>query len=98
MIVEPIAAAEREVSAAVEYYMTKAPHVAERFLADFDQTVQRIVAHPNARTLIGRGLRRCLLTDFPYQVIYRIEGDVIRVYAIAHHKRRPRDWRNRVTP
>jgi hypothetical protein len=32
---------------------------------------------------------------YPYQVVYRIEGDKIVVIATAHAKRKPRYWKDR---
>jgi hypothetical protein len=36
--------------------------------------------------------RMLTLYDFPYSLIYRIQGDEIRVIAVAHHSRRPGYW------
>jgi hypothetical protein len=37
-----------------------------------------------------------LLKIFPYQLIYRVDGDEIRVFAVAHVRRRPGHWRRRL--
>ena len=34
-------------------------------------------------------MRRLLVKRFPYQLIYRVEGDEIVIYAVAHQARRP---------
>ena len=96
MIVDPIAAAEQDVADAVQFYVSKGLQVARDLLSEYDAAVQRIVELPNAWPPVGKGLRRCLLTRFPYQIVYRVEGDIIRVYAVAHVKRRPGYWRKRV--
>ena len=41
-------------------------------------------------------MRRLLVKRFPYQLIYRVEGDEIVIYAVAHQKRRPGYWRKRI--
>jgi hypothetical protein len=33
---------------------------------------------------------------FPYNVVYRVSGDLVRIYAIAHAKRRPGYWKSRL--
>ncbi|MDQ2796402.1 MAG: type II toxin-antitoxin system RelE/ParE family toxin [Actinomycetota bacterium] len=38
------------------------------------------------------------VSDFPYRVVYFVEGDLLTVVAVAHTKRRPGYWRDRVTP
>jgi toxin ParE1/3/4 len=37
-----------------------------------------------------------LIKRFPYQLIYRVEADTITVYAVAHLKRKPGYWRDRL--
>jgi plasmid stabilization system protein ParE len=39
--------------------------------------------------------RRVLVPGFPYQIVYRLDSDDIRVIAIAHLRRRPGFWRHR---
>ena len=39
--------------------------------------------------------RRYLMARFPYGVVYRIEGETVLVFAVAHLRRRPGYWRNR---
>ncbi|HET7398878.1 MAG TPA: type II toxin-antitoxin system RelE/ParE family toxin [Intrasporangium sp.] len=36
------------------------------------------------------------ITDFPYRVVYVVQRDVLTVVAVAHAKRRPGYWRERV--
>jgi plasmid stabilization system protein ParE len=96
MIVDQTADAEQEITDAIRHYLEAGPGIAEDFLSDYDETVKRIVALPNAWPRVGKGLRRCLLSTFPYQIIYRIEGDSIRIYAVAHVKRRPGYWNKRL--
>jgi toxin ParE1/3/4 len=37
------------------------------------------------------------VNDFPYRVIYFVEGESLTIVAVAHSKRRPGYWRERVT-
>ena len=78
MIVDPLVATERELAEAVRHYAAKNLQLAADFLAEFDAGIKRIVAFPKAWPPVGpkgKGFRRCLLTKFPYQIVYRIEGD-----------------------
>lgn len=43
-----------------------------------------------------RPYRRKILTRFPYVVFFRVEDDVVEVIAVAHTKRRPGFWLDRV--
>ena len=89
--------ADRELREAFEYIAGQSVDAAERYLSDFDATITRIVQFPNAHPPLRSGFRRILLTRFPYQVIYRVEDDAIRIYAVAHLKRRPGYWRRRMS-
>ena len=40
--------------------------------------------------------RECLLRPIPYSLIYVDSGNDIRIYAVAHHKRRPGYWKSRL--
>lgn len=98
MRVAYVAEAEKEMAAAAEYLARAASSVetGHRFLADIAAAEELILQFPHASPPLGAGLRRCLLSRFPYQIVYRVEGDTIRVYAVAHNKRRPGYWRRRV--
>lgn len=37
------------------------------------------------------------VSDFPYRVVYFVEGDLLKIVAVAHAKRRPGYWRDRVS-
>ena len=87
----------QELAEATTYYAERSAGLAHYFVDDFDTTVARIVEFPHAWPPVGRGVRRCLFAHFPYQLIYRVEGDEIRIYAVAHHKRKPRYWRKRLS-
>jgi toxin ParE1/3/4 len=36
------------------------------------------------------------VAEFPYRVVYFVEGDLLTIVAVAHQKRRPGYWRDRV--
>jgi hypothetical protein len=44
---------------------------------------------------IEPGVRQKVLHRFPFALIYEIDADEIRVFAVAHHSRRPGYWRDR---
>ena len=68
-----------------------------RLLEEVAAAERSIAELPHAWPPVGRrGIRRFILSVFPYQIIYRVEGEVIRIYAVAHHKQRPGYWRKRL--
>jgi plasmid stabilization system protein ParE len=87
--------AQSEVDDAFSWYASQTHGLGTQFLDDLDRAVRRIVAFPFANTEIEEGLRRCLLTKFPYGIIYGIDSETIIVVAVAHLHREPRYWIDR---
>src|SRR6266436_4462638 len=88
--------AGEELAEAAAYLTQRSPRAAEKFLVDIAGASDLLLRFPHASPLIRGGFRRALLRSFAYQLIYRVEGEVIRVYAVAHLKRRPGYWRKRM--
>jgi plasmid stabilization system protein ParE len=88
--------AEAELADAVEWYDSQSRGLGTQFLDDLDRTIRRIVAYPLSSTQMEEGLRRCLLSRFPYGIIYGIDSESVIVVAVAHLHREPRYWINRL--
>lgn len=88
--------AQAEVDDAVAWYQSQSQGMGTYFLDDLDRVIRRIKAYPLASAEIGPGLRRCLLSRFPYGVIYGIDSEAILVVAVAHLHREPRYWIDRL--
>jgi len=97
MKVELSDAAEAELNEAFAFYHGREPGVADRFLDAIDEAVGRIAGNPTTYRLIDGEHRRCLAKVYPYDVVYRLQGDVIEIVAIAHQSREPGYWRQRET-
>jgi plasmid stabilization system protein ParE len=88
--------ARDEILEAAAYYRARSSQALERFNADVADAIDLLVQFPGIGSPISRRARRLLLKNFPYQFVYRVEGDLVRVYAVAHLKRRPRYWKGRL--
>jgi plasmid stabilization system protein ParE len=89
--------ARAELLAAARYYKAGVPLAARRFKSEVGRAIRFILAYPEASPAVGReGARRKLLSHFPYDLIYLLESDRIRVVAVAHQKRRPGYWTSRL--
>ena len=88
--------AEAEYEQALAWYYARSVKAAAGFEAAFERAVASIAANP----LLGPGCdnrhRFCGLRRYPYHVIYRVDGDQIRVVAVAHSRRLPGYWAGRV--
>jgi len=87
--------ADQELADAVTWYNQQTDGLGRDFLDDLDRGIRRMSAFPLSCPEIEPGLRRCLLTRFPYGVIYGMEEDTIIVVAVAHLHRQPRYWADR---
>lgn len=88
--------AEDEILEAATYYRDRSADAANKFGSDVAALVELLLQFPRVGTPMKHRVRRLLLSNFPYQFIYRVEGDDIRVYAVAHLKRKPSYWTGRL--
>ncbi len=89
--------AKVELLAAARHYKAEAPLAARRFRSEVGKAIRFILAYPEASPRVGRkGARRKLLSRFPYDLIYLLESDRIRIVPVAHQKRRPGYWTSRL--
>ena len=57
----------------------------------------RALAFPLSGSTATPTIRRVIIKNFPFTIVYRPEADGIVVFAVAHHARLPGYWRNRVS-
>lgn len=77
------------------FYQAVSRELGQDFLDDVQRVIDLVVEQPNLGRPVGRGLRRALLSRFPFSLIYSSESDAILIVAVAHQKRRPDYWRKR---
>jgi len=87
--------AEIELNDAAIYFENEKEGLGFRFLAAMQTAITHIQEHPQASPIIIEDIRRKVLRRFPYNLIYSIKPDRIRILAIASQKRRPFYWHGR---
>ena len=87
--------AEADYEHALAWYLDRSLPAADRFEAAFDSAVNAIRANPSTFPACDPHHRYVLLKRYPFRVISRIDGDTVRVLAVAHAKRRPGYWSDR---
>jgi plasmid stabilization system protein ParE len=88
--------AAREYRSARDWYRERSLEVADRFGVAVDRAVNRIVADAESLPILARTYRYVRVARFPYVLILRrVDGDTVKVVAVAHTSRRPRHWRRR---
>jgi len=90
-----LAPARRELRNAAYYYKERSPRVAATFMASVQSAIDDLVAFPESATVVKGAVRGKIVPRFPYTLMYRRDGDVIVILAVAHHKQRPEYWIDR---
>ena len=89
-------AAEQELIESIHRYLVEAgPLQADGFDTEVKRVVGLLLILPKLGTPGARDTRSMPLRRYPYSLHYRLERDVIRIFAVAHHSRRPRYWAKR---
>ena len=88
--------AEEEMTEAAIFYEGQAQGLGVEFLDDVQSTIDRLRDNPMLGHTVVGDLRRSLLSRFPYLLIYTIEPDDLLIIAVAHQRRRPYYWRDRI--
>jgi plasmid stabilization system protein ParE len=88
--------ADKEVDDAAAWYEEQAEGLTRDFLDELDRAVRLIRIYPLLAQQIEPEIRRFLFARFPYSLIYGIDQETIVVIAVAHQRREPRYWLDRV--
>lgn len=87
--------AKAELLAAARYYENCKPGLGQAFLLEAATAIDVIVARPHRWRKIKGKFRRYLLRQFPYGIIYAVDGEEVFVAAVMHQKRKPEYWQDR---
>ncbi|CAN5670487.1 hypothetical protein BH10ACT2_BH10ACT2_27120 [soil metagenome] len=90
-----------ELSDAVRWYEQRRAGLGLALLAAVDAAIEPVSRWPRSGALMA-GLeavevRRVPIASFPYHLAYLIVDEQIKVLAIAHDRRRPNYWSDRIT-
>ena len=81
---------QRDINGAVRYYDGEGGStLGDRFFADLEATVKRVIADPKRFHFIAEGYRRAQLRVFPYHVIFEESSIQLRFLILRHDKRHP---------
>lgn len=93
--------ADAEFVAALEWYDNELPGLGSTFLARVNAAVSAVMAMPRAAPhwpgLESQSVRRVLMRQFPFALVYTLRDQVLFIVAVAHLKRSPGYWLHRVT-
>lgn len=87
--------AEDEIYEAAAWYESQRLRLGQDFLDAVESMFARISENPLQFPVLYRECRRALLPRFPFGVFFRVEGEVVVVFAVMHASRNPVRWRER---
>jgi plasmid stabilization system protein ParE len=88
--------AQADADSAIDWYIGEgAFSAADEFINEIERAFRLLRQFPAMGESSERKTRSFPLHDFPYSLIYRVQGDTIRIIAVAHHSRRPAYWAGR---
>jgi len=94
--------AEQELLDAAAWYDRRRAALGERFVDEVLEVGRTIDAHPEAGRLLvpradGEPVRQFPLKSFPYVLVYLPQQRPILIVAVAHTRRMPQYWAERVS-
>ncbi|RCJ39849.1 addiction module toxin RelE [Nostoc punctiforme NIES-2108] len=85
--------AEQELVDVASYYEEQNQGLGLDYLTEVEGAINLLMRYPAAGVVVRGFVRRLILPKFPYSLLYRVvDDDLIRILAIAHHKRKPVYW------
>lgn len=94
IVVHPSAADELRETA--QFYSDRADQaLGLAFIAEFERALSLLSSNPELGAIWRGTARRFPLRRFPYNLVYQIKPEELRVIALAHQRRRPSYWKNR---
>ena len=89
-------AAELEIIDAVSFFQSERPELGAALIDEIERAIHQILTHPLSCQLVNRTVRRKVLRRLPYNIMYSVKPEAIRILAMASQRRRPFYWRSRV--
>ncbi|HEV8433011.1 MAG TPA: type II toxin-antitoxin system RelE/ParE family toxin [Thermoanaerobaculia bacterium] len=88
--------ASEEAEEATRWYRDRSAAAEAAFLVEFDHAITVVTDAPQRWPRYVAGTRRYVFHTFPYSLVYFVEEGMVKVVAVAHHKRRHGYWRPRL--
>jgi toxin ParE1/3/4 len=88
--------AAKEAFEAQDWYAARDEFASTAFGHEVDLVIRRITEAPDRYPPYLYGTRRILLPRFPFGVVYLEHGYLVWIVAVAHQRRRPGHWRQRL--
>ena len=94
--VDYLPGARRDFDDSFDWYVKRSVEAAVRFADAIDSALTAVAANPARFAAVDDLHRECPVRRFPFRIVYRVAENRVLVVAIAHAKRRPGYWRDRI--
>jgi toxin ParE1/3/4 len=88
--------ARQEAHLAALWYAERSVDLARGLIEELLLAISKAHRSPDRYPLYLHGTRRVIIDRFPYSIIYLNWQDEVFIVAMAHAKRRPAYWNNRI--
>lgn len=93
--------AREELRQSALWYEKKREGLGDEFVSLVERAFETIERNPRQfprleTNLPAREIRKCVIKRFPFLVIFEIVADEVLVIAVAHGKRKPYFWKERL--
>jgi len=85
-----------ELKSCLDWYLARSETAGIKFVAELDRAMDLIIQSPSRWPSGEHDTRKFVLRRFPFAVIYREKEIGVEVLAIAHGRRRPSYWKDRL--
>lgn len=88
---------ETELAEGRDFYQAQVGlALAADFLEEYNRVIKLLLRYPQFGTpLNDTAVRKQPMKRFPYNIIYRINDESLRILAVAHQSRKPKYWQSR---
>ena len=80
----------------IEFYNSQVFVLGYQFLEEIEHSVDRIKKFPKSGKIIKNRVHQYILLSFPYMIFYIVNINYIYLVAIAHQRRKPNYWKERL--
>ncbi len=90
--------AEEEMNFSAQYYNEQAPGLGLDFLDEIEKSLKLLGESPERWPAYEKNIRKYNVRRFPFSIYYVYEKDLdkIIIIAVAHQKRKPGYWKERI--
>jgi hypothetical protein len=85
-----------EILQARSWYRERSRRAEEGFLIELSHAIRQVTVAPLRWPRYKANTRRYVFARYPYSLVYRSYGDLVRVLAVAHDKRKTGYWTRRL--